>query len=127
MKKKSLFIVLLTSVFACIFISSCSKEEEPTTYVLHWNTSSSYINYVNLCEYAENGDRIAINTVNNVANNGTYQFEAQEKAVKVKVFYKSTIGRTDYSRWVQQVYYLKLGSNIVIEVNDETMVGASEP
>ena len=105
------------AVASGLVISSCSKEESPTTYVLHWNTSTSFLDYVNLCEYAENGDRIANNTVDHVAENGTYQFEAHEKAVKVKVYYKSTIFGTDYRRWVQQVYYLKQGGNIVIEIN----------
>lgn len=127
MRKKVLFEVLCMVIIATTLFSmlSCSKSEDdlPTTYTLKWNFETYGISNVTLFEYTDNGDKIANNTVDNLEKNGSYTFTADNKTVKVKIYFKMMSN----VRWVQQVYYLEAGRNIDIVIQDDTKVGAKEP
>ena len=111
--------------FFCVGLCSCSKDDDndPTTYTLKWNTETYGVDDIICFEYTGSGDKIGNKDVGYITKNGSYKFTASEKAEKVKVYFE--IGGSP--RWIQQVYYLKAGGNIDIEVKDNTIVGRNEP
>ena len=129
MKKKSLFTILAVSMAAVLtfVFSSCSKDDDgpgSTTYTFVYNSiGASYLDNVKLFECTENGDKIKTNTLNSIEPGRRYDFTASDKAVKVKVY----LAMGNSPRWVQQVYYLNMGSNTVIELTDDSVVGTKEP
>ena len=130
MKKKSLLTILAVSMATMLtpVFSSCSKDDDesgsPTTYTFVYKAAgASYVDNVKLFEYTENGDKISNNTISSIQEGRKYDFTAADKAVKVKVYIQ--MGTTP--RWIQQVFYLKIGSNTLIELNDKTVIGKNEP
>ncbi len=124
-KKRNYFLLaFFMMVLTCVGITSCSSDDDSTTtYSLKWSFSTSYIDDVTLFEYAENGDKVANHSVDNVVENGTYNFTASDRAAKVKVYFK--MGSSP--KWVQQVFYLKSGGNTIIEVTGQSIIGSKEP
>ena len=131
MNKKSFYYLLTIMMVAMLGIgfTSCSNDDDddPTTYTLKWNTPTDGVENVMLFEYTENGDKIGNHSVDNLTQNGSYKYTASEKAIKVKIYFDAVIGTLSSPRWVQQVYYLKSGTNTDIEVNGNTIIGRKEP
>ena len=125
--KKSIFNLMAIIMIATMIVGlySCSKDDDntPTTYTLKWNTETYGVDDVMCFEYTGGGDKIGNKTVDNITKNGTYKFTASEKAEKVKVYFE--IGGSP--RWIQQIFFLKAGTNTDIQVTDKTIVGRKEP
>ena len=126
-------LVLLISIIAIAFtFSSCSKEDDPSTYTLKWNVSpSSSVQFdVMLFEYTDIGEKIGQHSINQIQYGSQHKFTASSRAVKVKVYLKMYIPSSSSVSpkylWVQQVYYLNNG-NTVIPIDGETVTGSSEP
>lgn len=118
-----LMAILMITILCVGFVSCGDDDDEPTTYTLKWDTFVTGVSDVTLFEYTESGDRINNHRIDNLTKGGTYSNTASDKAAKVKVYFELS----GSVRWVQQVYYLKPGNNITIEVTDNTIVGRSEP
>lgn len=120
--------------FVALGLTSCTKE---TTYTFTNNMDMSelyqYLTDYNviLSEYDASGSRVANNSIDAPRQGETYEFEANSRAEKVKVYinakYQVGSSTENWNRWVQQVYYLEEGKNINIVVTGETIVGTSEP
>ena len=125
--KKYYFCMMMAMMVTMLSFSllSCSSDDDndPTTYTLKWNTATYGVDDVTLFEYTGGGDKIGNHRVDNITKNGSYKFTASEKAEKIKIYFK--IGSSP--RWVQQVYFLKSGNNVDIEITDNTIVGSKEP
>ena len=80
-----------------------------------------------LFEYNDKDESVGNNTVDDVQDNYTEVFKANEQAVKVKVQIRMSGGTTSSNRWVQQVYYLTKGGNTDIKIDGETIIGTKEP
>ena len=114
---------LLAFVFSAgICFSSCSKDDDPATYTLKWQTSTLFIDDVILFEYTADNDVIANNKIGKPSSTER-RFTADSKAKKVKVYFE-----IDGSpRWVNQVYLLSPGDNTDIVVEDHTLIARKEP
>ena len=86
---------------------------------------------VYLSEYDATGSCVANNSLDAPVQGKTYEFTANDRSEKVKVYMKVKLqmgsSTSNWNRWVQQVYYLESGKNIDIVINGETIVGTSEP
>lgn len=132
MKTKRLLMLVFAS--AALLFASCTKE---TTYTFTNNMDMSDLQQyitdyaVYLSEYDATGSCVANNTIDSPSQGVAYEFTANSRAEKVKVYIKVKLqyGTTtsNWNRWVQQVYYLEEGKNVDIVVNGETIVGTSEP
>lgn len=117
---KKLFGLVLLCVAGMFVLSSCSKDDDKgiATYTFKCNISSYWDTSVRLFECNNSGDKINNNSFE--CNEGySKTFTASPDATKVKVYIDG--------KWVQQVYILKRGGNIVITVDGETLVGSQEP
>lgn len=117
---KKLFVHLLLCVAGVLVFSSCSKDDDKgiATYTFKCNISSYWDTSVRLFEYNSSGDKIKNNSFE--CNEGySKTFTASSDATKIKVYIDG--------KWVQQVYILKRGGNIVITVDSKTLVGNQEP
>lgn len=118
---KKLFRLLLLCT-ACVFIfSSCSKGEEnkESTYTFIYNSPTPWgEESVILFEYNNIGDKIKNNSIE-CEKGYSKTFFASPNAEKIKVYADG--------KWVQQVFFLKNGGNIVIEINGNSIIGKEEP
>lgn len=127
-------ILFLLAILPMIVFTACSDDDDSkqkqTSYTLKWNMSesSSLISTdVWLFEYNDKDESVGNNTVDDVQDNYTEVFKANEQAVKVKVQIRMSGGTTSSNRWVQQVYYLTKGGNTDIKIDGETIIGTKEP
>ena len=136
---KRILTIIATAILASAALS-CEKEKQeepasPTTYTVTMAMSSvtptSAAHYdLTAFEYNEAGEKVANNTLTMAVNGSTGTFTANQNAVKVKLYikmYADNTAITPQYLWVQQVFYLEEGSNIVITVEDHTKVGRAEP
>jgi hypothetical protein len=79
--------------------------------------------YCSVCNTNEIGDRIHTTIIDNAEADVPYSYEAKDNTIKIKVYLK----QGNWSRWVQQVYYLDKGNNIDIIITGNTLVGNYEP
>lgn len=127
MKKILFFLAMLPMV---IFTSCSDDDDVQTTYTLKYNvesTSSRIETSVWLYEYNEIGEVVKTNTVDDITENYTETFNANENAVKVKAQVRMSGGGIETNRWVQTVFYLETGGSTDISINDKTIVGIKEP
>ena len=126
MKKKyllGLITIMMVTLMSVSFASCSNDDDDETTYTLKWNVETYGVDDVTLFEYTGTGDKIGSHSVDNLTKNGSYKFTASERAEKVKVYFE--IGGSP--TWIQQVFYLKSGSNTDIEVTEHSMTGRKEP
>lgn len=126
MNKKQLLglmTIMMVTLMSVSFASCSSDDDDETTYTLKWNFETYGVDDVTLFEYTGTGDKLGSHRVDNLTKNGSYKFTASEKTEKVKIYYE--VGGSP--RWIQQVFYLKSGSNTDIEVTEHSMVGRKEP
>ena len=119
MKKLFRFMLLFATVL--IFTTSCSKDDEvlETTYTFVYNVPTPYFDAsVILFEYNNVGDKISNNSIE-CENGYSKTFVASQNAEKIKV-------NVD-GKWVQQVFFLNKGGNLVIELNGNSIIGKEEP
>lgn len=122
MKKNIRFALLAFVILAGVCFSSCSKDDEPATYTLKWQTSTSFIDDLTFFEYTGDGDVIANHRIGKPSSSAK-MFTANSNAKKVKVYFE-----IDGSpRWVKQVYLLSPGENTDIVVDDHTIIARQEP
>ncbi len=136
---KRILTIIATAILASAALS-CEKEKQeeparPTTYTVTMAMSSvtptSAAHYdLTAFEYNEAGEKVANNTLTMAVNGSTGTFNANQNAVKVKLYikmYADNTAITPQYLWVQQVFYLEEGSNIDITIEDHTKVGRAEP
>jgi uncharacterized lipoprotein YajG len=124
MRKSIIFLLVL-----CAFLTSCSKEEQRSTYTVKSSLQSysSFTTDVTAFEYNSAGEKIANHSLLDAYNGHSEQFTASELAVKIKIYILMSSSSTSVGMWVQQVYYLTSGGNINININGQTIAGPSEP
>ncbi|MDY3979929.1 MAG: hypothetical protein SOZ00_07900 [Tidjanibacter sp.] len=124
--KKTIFIIY--ALLLCALVS-CSKEERVTTYTFKYNVYdiSGVVVNITLFEYNDIGEKIGTNSIINCTYGTTKLFTAKHNAVKVKVYMNVTAGSSEIYKWVQQVYYLEADTNLDIDIENDTMIGGSEP
>lgn len=130
-------LTIAFSLIAAMILVSCNKEDpaKATTYTVTMAmtdiTPSSSIHYdFTAFEYNEAGERVANNIVDRAVTGTSKTFNASPMAVKVKLYVKMYSDNSAVSSqyfWIQQVFYLVPGGNIEIKLEDETIVGRSEP
>ena len=128
--KKTIFLTLVSTL--ALLMSSCNKHDAPGTQPLTQppagTTSYTFSIYISgvtiyLSEHNEIGDRIHTTIIDNAEADVPYSYEAKDNTIKIKVYLK----QGNWSRWVQQVYYLDKGNNIDIIITGNTLVGNYEP
>lgn len=118
---KKLFNLILLCVACVLTFSSCSKDDEnkESTYTLIYNSPTPWgEESVILFEYNSVGDKIKNNSIE-CEKGYTETFTASPNTEKVKVYADG--------KWIQQVFFLQKGGNIVIEVNGSSIIGNEEP
>lgn len=114
---KYLSLVLLCAVMGLSFMA-CSDDDE-STYTFMYNTSTIWgETSVILFECDGNGNKIKNNSIE-CEEGYSETFTASPNAEMIKVYIDD--------RWVQQVYPLNKGGNVVIEITGSTIVGREEP
>lgn len=125
--------LLFSLVFAAFALSSCSSEDEPviSTYTVKYEVqdfSGIEVSLV-LFEYNTLGEKIKTEDLDNCRNGMVKKFTADKNAVKVKALLTMeapSISESD-TKWIQQVYYLNIGSNADIRILGTTRTGNYEP
>ncbi len=112
---KKVFNLVLVLVCLITF-SSCEFEKE---YTVRSEVNSTAAVTVSVCEYNDKDERVKVNTIENPQKGQDYVFAAKPSVEKVKIYIN------DLNKWVQQVFYIEDGTEIVI--TGETLVGYSEP
>lgn len=132
-------LIILAVIAAALSLVSCEKTPAPkpeTTYTVKMAISSvtptSDVKIdLTAFEYNEAGEKVANNTLYATTAGETKTFTANERSVKVKVQIKmysdDTTTVPPVYRWIQQVFYLEEGKNVVVEIGDTTRIGTSEP
>lgn len=124
MKKFLSMMLLLAAMF--LTFSSCSKDDEESTYTLVFNAYDGISTTVRIFECNENGEKIGNNSFR--CKTGDQQtFTASSNTSKVKVYISRESVMGDVNKWVQQVFLLKKGDNTTITIDDSTVVGPNEP
>lgn len=119
-------ILLYTTII--ILFPACSEKEdiEPpqedveieTTYTFVYNAHTNKELSVVLFQCNKDGDKIKNNSIKCLKGEQR-TFTVDPNAAKIKVYIENN--------WVQQVYLLHKGGNIVIEITNNTLVGKTEP
>ncbi len=119
--KKILMILVIG-----VLMTSCKKE---TTYTLKWNAKgvSEITTDVIIMEFSTDNEVVKNNAISNIQNGSEYSYTADEMARKCKIYLTWSYQGSSTTRWVKQVFYLKEGENTEIVVDDNTMVGTTEP
>lgn len=132
-------ITLVAFIAAAFCLASCEKTPTPkpeTTYTVKTAissaTSTSEVKIdLTAYEYNEAGEKMGYNTLYKTTAGESKTFTANERSVKVKVqmkmYSETTTAVAPVYRWIQQVFYLEEGRNVVIEIGDTSRIGASEP
>lgn len=133
---------------AMIFMSSCdpsgiNDENEissgKTTYTINNQIDMSEfapssvgidVNIV-IKEYNSTSECVDIKIIHNATNNMRKTLTADPMAEKITIYYEVKAEyngeEKEMAVWLQQVFYLKQGSNTTIDITGETRVGISEP
>lgn len=121
--KKIIFLMALMPILA---LTSCSKDDEESTYTLVFNAYDGISTTVRIFECNDNGEKIGNNSFK--CKTGDQQtFTASSNTSKVKVYISRESVMGDVNKWVQQVFLLKKGGNTTITIDDSTVVGSNEP
>ena len=116
---KYLSLMLLCAAMSLSFTSCSDDDDAESTYTFVYNTSTLWgETSVILFECDKNGDKIKNNSIE-CEKGYTETFTASPSAEKIKVYIDD--------RWVQQVFPLNKGGNIVIEITGSTIIGREEP
>ena len=136
---KKIFRFLLLCVTFLFVFTSCSNvddyeyEDNPilsSTYTVLYssvNPPDGVKIDVTVFEYNDKDEAIHQSHMDNVRMGSTKKFTAKEKSQKLKVYIvTSSESQSDFF-WIQQVYYLEPGNNILIDITDNIWVGKVEP
>ncbi len=119
--KKILMILVMG-----VLVTGCKKE---TTYTLKWNTEgvSEITTDVLIMEFSSDNEIVKNNAISNIQYGNEYSYTADEMTEKCKIHLTWSYQSWSTTRWVKQVFYLNKGENTEIIVNDNTIVGTTEP
>lgn len=131
-------LTLIAAIAVTFGLVSCEKSPTPkseTTYTIKMAISSvtpTSVVKIDLTafEYNDAGEKIASNTLYATTVGESKTFSANERSVKIKVQMKMHSDNTTVPpiyRWIQQVFYLEEGKNVVAEIGDSSRIGTSEP
>lgn len=130
MKRVLQVLILLLGI---AISASCTKNN-PTTYTVKCSVSTASDATMKLdivaFEYNEEGEIVGQNTMKEVYTGTTKTFTAGSRAVKVKLYLvlsKPNSSAASEYLWVKRVFYLENGTNITIELKDDTIMSANEP
>ena len=129
---------LIAAIAVTFGLVSCEKTPAPTpetTYTIKMAISSvtptSDVKIdLTAFEYNDAGEKLASNTLYATTAGEAKTFTANERSVKIKVQMKMYSDNTSVPpvyRWIQQVFYLEEGKNVVAEIGDSSRIGTSEP
>lgn len=124
---KKLVTILAIALSMIAMTTSCTKDPVVKAKKYSFQTELNWSIKAYLFEYNDAGDKINSQTVEKAEVGQVYPFTAHEDATKVKCYIKYTILGKSESKWVQQVFMLKEGSTVAIDVNGDTIIGNKEP
>ena len=118
--------MLLLAVTGFVFMSCDKDDDEPGTYTCISFLDGTYD--ITLYEYNSSGDKIFDHTMYDCVYEGSCTYRSQPGATKVKVYAKKR-SYSPYSPegWIQRVYMLKPGEEIIIDVRSYYKFGSQEP
>lgn len=118
-------IVFILAVLFTLCFGSCTKE---SSYVFVDNTTASSITQdVRLMEYDSNGSIVAVRSIDNCQPGTKKEFVADSHADKVVCQLQWEYSGISKIYYVSNVFYLKEGETITIEINGQTMISNSNP
>ncbi|MCH3924190.1 MAG: hypothetical protein LKE30_04655 [Bacteroidales bacterium] len=129
MNKKILIIISATVLVVLSIVSILLYLNRETSYTFIDNVSSKDSNSLTMeftfYEYNENDEQVAVHNLS--SKRGLHKkFIANEQTKKVKItLFMSGFKR--FTTWVNQIYYLKKGTNTIIELNENTRIKSEEP
>jgi hypothetical protein len=109
-----------------MLLVGCKKE---TTYTLKWNTEGiqQIKTDVIILEYSKDNEIVNNNSITGIKYGGSYSYTAHGKAEKCKLQLTWSYLGNSTDRWIGKVYYLDKGEHTDIIVDDNTLVGKTEP
>ena len=124
----------LLTILSVVALSSCKKDdnvekEKVSTYTFKYNADNTTGVTVDVIifEYNDIGEIVGQQSFDNCVKGFKRDFTANSRSTKVKVRLTMSVGSSSIVRWISQVFYLDIGKNIIIETNNNTIVGAKEP
>lgn len=136
--RKVLGLMLLCVALLFVF-TSCSNVEEyedkdnsilSSTYTVLYSSVSPPDGVeidITVFEYNDKDEAIHQNNLNNVRWGSGNKFTARKNSQKLKVYISTSSESQSDFFWIQQVYYLEPGNNILIDITDDIRVGKVEP
>ena len=140
---KSLFktiaaLGLMASLAAgCYYDPYAVENDSPkakTTYTVKMSmtgvTSTSSVHYDLMAfEYNDAGEKTGNHTITLATTGKSETYTANDRSVKVKLYIKMYSDKSSYTEhhWIQQVFFLEKGGNIVVALQDSSLIGPKEP
>lgn len=80
-------------------------------------------------EYNDDGEKTGSHTITLATTGRSETYTANERSVKVKLYIKMYSDKSSYTEhhWIQQVFFLEKGGNIVVALKDSSLIGPMEP
>ena len=132
----SLLLPFVTSLFvftSCSNVDGYEYEDNPiltSTYTVLYSSANPPDGVeieVTVFEYNDKDEAIHQSHMKNVRLGSTRKFTAKPNAQKLKVYLETSSESQSDFFWIQQVYYLEPGNNILIDITDDIRVGKVEP
>lgn len=126
--KKILWCLVVATMSLCL---GCTKDEatDKSTYTFVCNADiSQWTTFdVFFVECDASGSHVNTIKLSKPERGKSYKYTAGEHCEKIKVQLHYIYGSTNKWKWIQQTFYLVKGSDISITLNDNTLIGNSEP
>jgi len=126
---KKIIYLLASFVVTMAVLSSCSNDDGGrATYTFndHFENVSGVTRTIVIFEYNERGTRVGQQSFS--SHNGlSRRFEAQDQATRVTVQLTLRSGLASQTQWIANVFYLRQGGNVDINMTHDTQFSHNEP
>lgn len=136
--KSLIFLAAIaTMASGCYYDPYALEDDSPkgkATYTVKMSmtgvTATSSVHYDLMAfEYNDAGEKTGNHTITLATTGKSETYTANEHSVKVKLYIRMYSDKSSYTEyhWIQQVFFLEKGSNIVVALQDSSLIGPKEP
>ena len=136
--KSLIFLAAIAAMASgCYYDPYALEDDSPkakTTYTVKMSmtgvTSTSSVHYDLMAfEYNDAGEKTGNHTITLATTGKSETYTANDRSVKVKLYIKMYSDKSSYTEhhWIQQVFFLEKGGNIVVALQDSSLIGPKEP
>ena len=136
--KSLIFLAAIAAMASgCYYDPYALEDDSPkakTTYTVKMSmtgvTATSSVHYDLMAfEYNDAGEKTGNHTITLATTGKSETYTANDRSVKVKLYIKMYSDKSSYTEhhWIQQVFFLEKGGNIVVALQDSSLIGPKEP